>query len=1155
MDSDGSINGKIATTLIDVLRNSSTIGAYMFDCENGKVFFCNKAFADLLGFDIGEIVDDTLEKIVCSLDRQRIGSLIERLKSGRKEIAEEVLYRTSESGPRSCLSFFHCFSVEGRDAAFVTVLDRAADKAYETFYKSLININQVIIKSENERELLESICAILSDDIHYSLVILCHSKEDESLELLKACGDARILTRVNSGGFDIKEILPAREDEIKRLMKSKNVVVFNLMESGCRHALGGILKENEIRSACYVPLYKTAGDVEYAIFIYSKTPRLFSDKHISLIEQLQSDVCFALEKMEQDRERKLFLETFEKSPAWIVVTDKDGNILRANRTVFETTGYTEEELIGKNPRIFKSGYHSDEFYKRMWETITSGKPFRSFIANKAKDGSIFYLDAMILPVTINGEIYRYINVSREVTKEIKQKERIEKLSRLYKTLSDIENLLLTSSNSREVLKGLPDIVLKNHDFAAAFIVERDEAAGYRITASAAKRSAVSSFLKYVSKKIRENYPPVKYCLFYKAIEKGHVYIENNIDKKEQLGDFSVEFKRHGLLSSFAVPLKMFNKTIGALVGVSTKRNFFDKEMYAMFRRIESIISYSLEKFETDKWHDMLLNAINKGFDTVVIMDKSFHIVYVNETVLKISGYTREELLGKHHSVFSSRLHDRDFARRFYKTLTSGEPFSGIMVYRTKDNRLLKFLVNIIPYRVDGEIAYYISTGRDITKQLELQEALEDVLTHDSLTRLKNRYSLMKTIKNFIDRAKYKNQLAAVAVINPIRLSHVNHAYGFEVGNRVIIEIGNRLKSLVRSYDTVAKLESDKFAVFLEDLKTEEDALVVVMKLISELSKPFLIMGKSINLNFNAGVSLYPQDATDPGELVEKAELALMDAKGKGEGSIGFYREKFREEAEKKITLKSQVHEALSKGEFVLYYQPYVSIDTGRIVGAEALIRWIKNGKVIPPLDFIPYLEEIGLVQKVEEWSIGAVPQTIKRWMGMGLQPVSISLNISPDSFKNRDFVATLLSKIEGIDPSLITVEIIERLLLEDSVYTRDVLHTLRQQGIKVSMDDFGTGYSSLSYLSSLAIDFIKIDISFIRKMLRDKNTRAVVKTIILLSKDLEMKTIAEGVEKMEQLALLREMGCDYAQGFLYSKPLPEEEFVELLKLRYLKPSE
>jgi len=578
---------------------------------------------------------------------------------------------------------------------------------------------------------------------------------------------------------------------------------------------------------------------------------------------------------------------------------------------------------------------------------------------------------------------------------------------------------------------------------------------------------------------------------------------------------------------------------------STIKSFSEEHMH-LLEEISLDLSFALEKIEKDHFSNLIATAINNSFDFVIVTDDKFNIVYANDRALEISGYTKDELIGKHHSIFSSHTHTKEFAKEFYNTLTSGKAYSGVMKYKTKDGSLKDFIVNILPYTKEGKITNYIATGKEVKDQDKLLEELEKALTYDSLTKLLNLNGFRGSIERFIQRASYEKQLGALFIINPIGFGSINEAYGFDTGNKVLVLIASRLRSFFRAYDVIAKLESDRFGVLAKDFRAEEDILILAHNLMLELSKPYVVSEDKIQLSFNIGISFFPKDATTSQELFDKAYIALSDAKQKGENQIGFFNKDIKEQTIQKLHVQSELALAVLSKSFVAFYQPYVDRQKN-ISGAEALMRLIRNGQIVPPIEFIETLEKSPYITDAEDIILNQVLDDIERYK----PKVPISINLSLKSLLKRNLVQYISSQLHYRNlpySNILNIEIIERSLIESFNYIKNLIEEFKGLNIHFSLDDFGTGYSSLSYLSKLKVEFLKIDISFVRK-LDDPETKKIVKAIITISKELNIKTIAEGVETQKQFEELLLLGCDYFQGFLFYKPMKKEEFFELVKTR------
>ncbi len=1142
----------LGVDFFEVLKNSRLLGIYIYQ-DGGEIVYANEAFLKMLDYSEDEIIHKLkVQEIIEGKNRSLALQNIERRLKGDEFSCEyrELYYRNKRGFLKLTLNFAYTITFQEKPAGLVFVVDITKSKVFERCYEILTELNQVVVRGEAGDDILENVCRIIYNHLDFHVVVL--GNIDEKTKLFKpilVLGDGNLKEYFEKLKISVDESVPEGRGTVGRAYRTKDIAVSdNVFRDSGMAAWREAQKKFGVYSACSIPIIKK-GVVEYIIILYSRIAGIFSGEYLSLLKEIQTDIIFALEKIESEKELNMLNEALRNSVNWVVISDEEGRILDVNRAVEEISGYKREELIGKNPRIFKSGYHTKDFYKKLYSHITKGEQFRCTFVNRRKDGSLFYLDCVIIPIVENGRVVRYIDISRDITDRVLAENRLKKMSNMFKTLYSINQLLLKTETENEVLDKLPKIIVEDLGFELAFLVDVKSEREIQIKRYEVKKNKyVAIFLlikKILGKLPRGVLPP-----FVKSAKNKRIYIVNDILMTEKFKLFHKIARIFNFNAGFSMPIIKDEKVLAVLVGVTSQPHFFDRDIFKLLEQVKLDISYFLEKLETEKWYELFANAINKGFDFVVVTDDKFRILYVNDNVVKMSGYSKEELIGKHHSIFSSKTHSKSFTRQFYETLESGKTFSGVIVYRVKDSRFVKALMNITPYKCKDGKAYYIATGRDITSSFELQRAIEESLAKDPLTGLITRNEFLKSLKQFIDRASYEGLFGAVVVLNPIKFSAINHAYGFETGNKLLVKIAERLKKYFRRFDVVAKLESDKFGIIIKDIRSEEDIYSILSRLIEYVSRAYIVDGKKITLSFNVGVSVFPKDSKDATGLLEKAEMALMSVKNKEE-SLGFYKEEFKRRAKRIIELKTEVSEALENREFLLYYQPYLDVDSGNIAGAEALIRWRRKGKIVPPLEFIPYLEETGIITRVEEWIVKEVARKQKEWERSGIEPIPVSINISPESFSKQDYIRSMIDKVkeESVKPGLISVEIVERLFIKDLEGSKKILNNLKESGVKIAIDDFGTGYSSLSYISTLPIDFVKIDISFVRKMLEDSTTKAVVKTIISLCKDIGIKTIAEGVENKKQLDMLKGFGCDYVQGFLFYKPLPEDEFDKLLKVR------
>ena len=439
---------------------------------------------------------------------------------------------------------------------------------------------------------------------------------------------------------------------------------------------------------------------------------------------------------------------------------------------------------------------------------------------------------------------------------------------------------------------------------------------------------------------------------------------------------------------------------------------------------------------------------------------------------------------------------------------------------------------------------------DLEERKRVEQSIRHMAHHDALTGLPNRTLFRDRLTHAMAQADRYHQKLAVLFLDLDRFKAINDTLGHNVGDQLLKIAAERLRSCVRDCDTVARLGGDEFTVIVDDILDVQDAAVVAQKILDTLSQPFNLHGHEVFISVSVGITLYPNDDESADNLLRNADSAMYRAKEYGRNNYQFYVADMNVKARARLMLESSLRRALDRGEFALYYQPRVDLLSGRVIGAEALLRWRHPEMgLVPPVEFIPILEETGMIIPVGDWVLRQASQQNRAWQDMGLPPIRMAVNLSVRQFIQKDLAESVLRILEqaGLSPEYMELEITEDLLLEHNQTNIITLTKLRNQGIHISIDDFGTGYSSLSYLKRLPIDTLKIDQSFVRDIDTDPDNKAIASAIIAMANSLHLNVLAEGVETDEQLAFLRAQGCNEIQGFSFSHPLPADEFERLLR--------
>jgi diguanylate cyclase (GGDEF)-like protein len=450
----------------------------------------------------------------------------------------------------------------------------------------------------------------------------------------------------------------------------------------------------------------------------------------------------------------------------------------------------------------------------------------------------------------------------------------------------------------------------------------------------------------------------------------------------------------------------------------------------------------------------------------------------------------------------------------------------------------------------GRIVGTMGISRDITDRKQAELHIRYMALHDSLTGLPNRSLLEDLLAHAIALAGRNGKRVAVLMLDLDRFKRVNDSFGHHIGDRLLEAVAVRLRNCLRESDIVARLGGDEFVIGLPLVDKHEDIEQVASKVLTTLSAPFEIEGHGLRIGSSIGICEYPSDGENPRDLLQAADTAMYEAKNSERGNYSFFTAELTDATRRRQKLEFDLQHALARDEFVLYYQPLVATETGGITGVEALLRWRhpEQGMIFPN-QFVPQLEELGLMADVGNWVLRTACAQNAAWQKAGLTPVRVMVNLSSTQFYRSNIASSVTRALSesGLDPKWLELELTESLMLDDSETTIKIMRALKRLGVSLSLDDFGTGWSSLSYLRRFPVDRIKIDRSFLRDIASEPSAEAVVRSIMNLGRDLGLACVAEGVETSEQLNYFRKQKCEEVQGFLYSPAIPESDCRELLR--------
>ena len=537
-------------------------------------------------------------------------------------------------------------------------------------------------------------------------------------------------------------------------------------------------------------------------------------------------------------------------------------------------------------------------------------------------------------------------------------------------------------------------------------------------------------------------------------------------------------------------------------------------------------------------------------------DVQGNITYANQAFFDISGYTQEELIGQNHRILNSGIHPKVFFKDMYHTITAGRVWHGEICNRTKNGQLYWVATTIVPF-VDetGKPRQYISMHTDITERKLTEQKVHQLAFYDELTGLPNRRLLLDRLSKALAVSERSQHHGALMFLDLDNFKALNDTKGHDVGDLLLVEVAERMRRCVREGDSIARLGGDEFVVVLEMLSGEaveaaQQAEAVGAKISSALNQPYQLKNHAHHATSSIGIVLFKGQQECLENLLKYADTAMYQAKAAGRNALRFYDPAMQAALETRSELETEMHGALEKQQFRLYYQ--IQVDSlRRGLGAEVLLRWEHPERgLVSPIQFIPLAEETGMIVPIGLWVLRTACTQLKAWQDSALTcNLTLAVNVSARQFAQTDFVAQVQRAIldSGAKPSHLKLELTESIVLKNAEASIEKMREIKMLGVSFSMDDFGTGYSSLQYLKRLPLDQIKIDQSFVRDIATDPNDAAIVQTIIAMTETMGLNVIAEGVENEAQMEFLDLRGCHAFQGYLFSKPVPLEQFEALLQ--------
>lgn len=782
----------------------------------------------------------------------------------------------------------------------------------------------------------------------------------------------------------------------------------------------------------------------------------------------------------------------------IVMTDREGIILYTNEQFSHLSKYDEKELIGQNISSITDEMDYEKSFMKILNELTNKNMVHRKIKRIANDGKNYWVQATMVPILddkkkIKQVISFEIDATNEVIAEKMYAQTLHELQNIENALNQSTVVVITDR------KGT--ITYANEKFCRLSKYSIDELIGktHRIVNSGFHSS---EFFKEM----------------WRTIGSGNIWTG---DIKNRAKDGSTYW-----VTTTIVPI--FNKEGKPYQYISIRTDITDR------KNAERALEIAL-KNDFQQTVRNLQNAVFK-----YTHDRDNGIIFTlleGKLIEKLNVPADSDAITQIFSTYPPK------KQRYYKILMH-RALRGEALHFEISYLNYTFLIHLSPIFHKDRVTEVVGTISDITDRKKAEEKVKRMAYYDFLTDLPNRHLSERKIQATIQEAKNKDKTFAVISIDLNRFKYINDSMGHTTGDLLLKKVGQRIKSIIREEDVVGRQGDDEFLILLPNLNKQE-AEIIANRIMKGLTMPFSLQGMDVFVNSNLGISMYPQNGLTYNELTRNAELALVQAKKNAVNTYQFFTKELFQKVTDASILGSELRWAIQKKQLMLYYQPLIDLKTRKVTGVEALIRWQHPtyGSVSPGR-FIPIAEETGLIVEIGQWVLENACYQAKQWQLSGHPPIQMNINVSAHQFRQYSFidqVKTALLK-NALDPSLLNLEITES-MMSDIHHCKKTLCALRKLGVSVSVDDFGTGYSSLSYLSEFPLTHLKIDQAFVQEL--TKNNRAIVKTIISLATNLDLKVVAEGVETKEQDLFLNTLACDKVQGYLYARPLPTKQVESL----------
>jgi len=872
-------------------------------------------------------------------------------------------------------------------------------------------------------------------------------------------------------------------------------------------------------------------------------------RHTLLLQQekqaLEQEIARRTELDRQLAEHAAFLEQLLRAmPGPVFTKDVDGRYVEVNPAFEAFFGQSREALLGKTvfdiaPLELATIHHTADG-ELMAHGGTQIYESRVRRADGALREVIFHKAVLH---NAQGETTGIVGIVLDISERQAAEQRLARLNRLLIALSETNQAIARVHDADSLLERAGQALRERGGFAHAWL---------HVTTPQGPRVIAGEDAADIAQRVTEALVRPGRC----CPPEARVFCKTG-DCCDT--DLARELAAQGLTAVVHLPLWSEGVCAGGIELLAAGSDPFSAEERQLLEELAANVSFALDALAQERRRrqaedklQLAARVFENSAEGILVTDADNRIVMVNKAFTQVTGYEAAEVIGCNPRILSSGTQGPEFYRGMWHALKARGEWHGEIENRRKNGEFYPEWLTISEVRSEaGALTHHVAVFSDLTARKQIEERLNFLAHYDALTSLPNRILFTDRLQQALAKARSDGQRVAVAFLDLDRFQLVNETIGPAVGDRLLQEISGRLIGALREGDSVSRMGGDEFALIFTGLACADDAAARITRIQQLLRQPVHVLEHELHCTASIGVAVFPDDADAADTLAKNADSAMYKAMEDGGNTFRFFRQDQNQRTAERMKLEGKLHYALERGELMVWFQPLVSATSGRIVGAEALLRWQRAdlGGFVSPVDFVPLLEETGLIGPVGEWVLRTACEENQRWRNLTGEALFVAVNLSAVQLADADLAGKVERMLRELafDPRYLEIELTESSVMRDAEAGIRVLRQLKSLGLRLSLDDFGTGYSSLSYLKRLPLDTLKIDRSFVRDTPEDTEATFLTRAIVAMGHSLRMDIVAEGVETTAQIGLLRAIDCDILQGYHFSPAVPAETFRELLR--------